>query len=90
MRSRRVTALAVVYFAASTVMLVAPVYTVLGNRVQPRLWGLPWSLVYVLLVVVANFAVLMALYRGRYVDHLDDDTDADADADADADRSDRP
>lgn len=65
--------LAVGYFAVSTLFLVDPLYTVLGNRVEPRVLGLPWSLVYVLLVVAANFAVLAALYWARAVDHDEDE-----------------
>ena len=65
--------LAVAYFMLSTVFLIAPVYTVLGNRVEPRVLGLPWSLVYVLAVVAANFIVLAILYRLRPAD--DDEPD---------------
>jgi hypothetical protein len=60
--------LAVAYFVLSTLFLIAPVYTVLGNRVEPRLLGLPWSLVYVLLVVTANLVVLVLLYRAHVAD----------------------
>ena len=59
---------AVGWFVLSTVALVAPVYTAVGNSIEPRVLGLPWSLVYVLLVVVANTAVLAWLYVGRKVD----------------------
>jgi hypothetical protein len=55
--------LAIAYFMVSTGVLVAPVYTVLGNRIEPRVFGLPWSLVYVLCVIAANFAVLVWMYR---------------------------
>jgi hypothetical protein len=61
--------LLVAYFVVSTLFLIAPVYTVLGNRVEPRVLGLPWSLVYVLLVVTANLVVLALAYRK----HADDD-----------------
>lgn len=60
--------LAVLWFSLSTVMLVWPVYPWLGNHVHPRVLGLPWSLVYVLLVITANFAALLVLYRLRVVD----------------------
>lgn len=56
------------YFAGSTVALIAPVYTWLGNMIEPRVLGLPWSLTYVLLVVLANSFVLAVLYVGRWVD----------------------
>jgi hypothetical protein len=69
------TRLAVLYFAVSTVLLIAPAYTVLGNHVHPRVFGLPWSLVYVLLVVGANLAVLGWLYHRRLIDHAEDEDD---------------
>ena len=54
---------AIAYFVASTVALVAPMYTLVGNRIEPRVFGLPFSLVYVLGVIAANFAVLGWMYR---------------------------
>lgn len=60
--------LAVLWFLLSTVALVWPVYPWLGNHVEPRVLGLPWSLVYVLGVIAANFAALLLLYRLRVVD----------------------
>lgn len=59
---------AVLYFVASTIFLVAPVFTWLGNSVEPRVLGLPWSLVYVLGVIAANFVVLAVLYKKRVID----------------------
>ncbi len=55
--------LAIAYFIVSTGALVAPVYPALGNQIEPRVLGLPWSLVYVLGVIAANFAVLLWMYR---------------------------
>ena len=55
--------LAMAYFLASTVLLTAPVFTWLGNSIEPRVMGLPWSLTYVLGVIAANFIVLLVLYR---------------------------
>lgn len=49
-----------------------PIYPWLGNHVHPRVFGLPWSLVWVLLVVAANAVVLNVLYRRRLVDHRED------------------
>lgn len=49
-------------------LLITPVYTELGNRIEPRVAGLPWSLVWVLGVIAINFAVLVWLYRARIVD----------------------
>jgi hypothetical protein len=68
LRRARVRRLAIVWFAASTVLLVAPVYPWIGNRIEPRVLGLPWSLVWVLAVVLVNFAVLVALHVGRALD----------------------
>ena len=60
--------LAAAWFLLSTALLVWPLYPWLGNRVHPRVLGLPWSLVFVLLVIAANFAALALLYRLRVVD----------------------
>jgi hypothetical protein len=67
--------LAVAWFLLSTAALVWPIYPWLGNHVHPRVLGLPWSLVYVLLVIALNFAALLLLYHRRVVDdrELDDD-----------------
>jgi len=62
---------ALAYFALSTVVLVAPVYTTFGNRIEPRLLGLPFSLVWVLGVITANCLVLAWLYVGRRIDHAE-------------------
>ncbi len=67
-RRSRGAALAIGWFVLSTLALVWPVYPWLGNHVEPRVLGLPWSLVWVLLIIAANFAVLLLLYRLRVVD----------------------
>lgn len=74
--------LAVLWFVFSTALLVWPIYPWLGNRVEPRILGLPWSLTWVLLVIAANFVVLLVLYRLRLVDdaELVDDLRDDGDA----------
>lgn len=69
----RIARAALVYFALSTVALVAPVYTAFGNAIEPRVLGFPWSLAYVLGVVLLNATVLAVLYAGRWVDGDDDD-----------------
>jgi hypothetical protein len=71
------TRLAVGWFVLATVALVAPVYTALGNRVEPRVLGLPFSLVYVLAVIAANIAALGFLYRARWIDDDDEDDEGD-------------
>lgn len=58
----------VVYFVIATALLIWPLYPVLGNRIEPRVLGLPFSLVYVLAVIVANTLVLAALYKARVID----------------------
>ena len=67
---------AIGWFVVSTVLLVAPVYTALGNHIEPRVLGLPWSLVYVLVVVSANTGVLAWLYIARKVDAAEHDEGA--------------
>jgi len=61
-RRSRLRGLAVAYFSFSTAMLVWPLHGLLGNRVHPRVLGLPWSITYVLAIIAANFAVLLVLY----------------------------
>lgn len=58
---RRVYGAVLVFYLAATVGLVWPAYAVVGG-IRPRVLGLPFSLVYVVLWVVASFAVLLALY----------------------------
>lgn len=65
--------LAVAWFVLSTLALVWPVYPWLGNHIEPRVLGLPWSLVFVLLVITANFGALLLLYRLRVVDDRETD-----------------
>lgn len=71
MASRNVTRLAVLYFLASVALLVWPLYPWIGNRVEPRVSGLPFSLIYVLAIVAANFGVLIFLYSRRLVDQAE-------------------
>lgn len=66
---------AVVYFVAATAFLVWPLFFWLGNFVEPRVFGLPWALIYVLLVIAANFAVLTWLYRRGVVDAEEPDVE---------------
>ncbi|HVI00010.1 MAG TPA: hypothetical protein VM869_14935 [Enhygromyxa sp.] len=66
--STRATRLSLLYFALATATLVWPIYPWFGNRIEPRVLGLPWSLVWVLIVIVCNFAVLLVLFRLRVID----------------------
>lgn len=68
-RSRAIAAAALVWFVVSTLLLVAPIFFVVGNAIEPRIFGLPFALVYVLGVVAINFVVLAFLYVTRSVDH---------------------
>lgn len=72
-RSKRAVRLALLYFALATAALVWPIYPWLGNRIEPRLLGLPFSLVWVLAVISSNFAVLVVLYRLRLIDDHEQD-----------------
>lgn len=60
--------LSVAYFVVALLCLIWPVFSTLGNSIHPRVMGLPWSLVYVLGVVVCNALVLGALYVTGVVD----------------------
>ncbi|MBX7079316.1 MAG: hypothetical protein K1X88_09040 [Nannocystaceae bacterium] len=63
------------FFVLSTAMLITPIYPWLGNHIEPRVLGLPWSLVYVLGMVAIDCLALAGLYVLRAVDHaeLEDD-----------------
>ena len=70
------TRLALLYFVLATVALIWPVYPWLGNRIEPRVLGLPFSLVWVLAIITSNFCVLVVLYRWRLIDDREvDDRD---------------
>jgi hypothetical protein len=73
--STRATRLSLLYFALATATLIWPIYPWVGNHIEPRVFGLPWSLVWVLIVIVCNFAVLAVLFHLRVIDdrELDDD-----------------
>ncbi len=74
-RSKWALRLSLLYFALATATLVWPIYPWLGNHVAPRVLGLPFSLVWVLTVIICNFGVLVLLYRLRLIDggELDDE-----------------
>ena len=64
----RLARLSPLFFVASTAALVWPIYPWLGDHIEPRIWGVPWSLAYVLMIVLANTAALVSLYLTRAVD----------------------
>jgi hypothetical protein len=70
--TRPIARVAPLFFVATTALLVWPLYPWLGNAIEPRVLGLPWSLVYVLLVIVVNAVVLSWLYLARVIDAADD------------------
>lgn len=74
--STRATRLSLLYFALATASLVWPIYPWFGNRIEPRVLGLPWSLVWVLIVIACNFAVLLVLFRLRVIDDREIDDGA--------------
>jgi predicted PurR-regulated permease PerM len=53
------------FFVATTAALVWPIYPALGNRIEPRVFGLPWSLCYVLGLIVLNTLVLAAVFAAQ-------------------------
>ena len=60
------------FFIATTALLVWPLYPWLGNSIEPRVLGLPWSLVYVVGIIIVDAAALTALYMLRVVDAEED------------------
>jgi hypothetical protein len=74
--TRLVQPLAALLFVVATAFLVWPLYPWLGNSIEPRVLGLPWSLAYVLVVIAVDTAALVTLYVTRAVDaaeHPEDD-----------------
>jgi predicted PurR-regulated permease PerM len=76
-KSSWATRLALLYFALATAALVWPVSPWLGDRIEPRLWGLPFSLTWVLGIITCNFCVLLLLYRWRLIDDREIDEPGD-------------
>ncbi len=72
-RSRLATRLALIWFLLATSTLVWPIYPRYFDRIEPRIAGLPFSLSWILIIIVANFAVVGLLYRLRLVDDLEHD-----------------
>lgn len=61
------------FFVATTALLVWPLYPWLGDAIEPRVLGLPWSLAYILGVILLDTAALTALYLLRVVDAEEDE-----------------
>lgn len=60
-RRRRVYRAVLVFYLAATAGLVWPVYAAFGG-IRPVVLGIPFSLFYVIVWVVASFLVLLGLY----------------------------
>ena len=60
------------FFIATTALLVWPLYPWLGDTIEPRVLGLPWSLMYVVGVILIDAVALTALYLLRVVDAEED------------------
>jgi hypothetical protein len=67
-RSRLAPRAAVIWFVLATATLVWPIYPMWFDRIEPRILGLPFSLAWILIIILANFAVVAVLYRLRLVD----------------------
>lgn len=76
-RSRLAAPLALLLFAATTACLVWPLYPLLGNSIEPRILGLPWSLTYVLLIIGVDAVALVFLYYTRAIDAAEAPEDGD-------------
>lgn len=72
----RLARLSPLYFVASMAALVWPLYPLLGDHIEPRVFGVPWSLAYVVVVILCNFVVLVALYLTRAIDATEHEDDA--------------
>ncbi len=53
-----------VFCACALLALVWPVYPALGNRIEPRVLGLPFSLAWIVAWIVASFLALVAYEWG--------------------------
>ena len=81
--TRPIARVAPLFFVVSTAFLVWPLYPWLGDTIEPRVLGVPWSLVYVLVVIIVNAAVLTGLYLARVIDAEDEAGEGAGDAGAD-------
>lgn len=71
--TRRLAArLAPLFFVVMTALLVWPLYPWLGDAIEPRVLGVPWSLAYIVGVILLDAAALTALYVLRVVDSGED------------------
>ncbi len=67
-RTRLVTPVALLYFVLATATLIWPLYPAFFDRIEPRVFGLPFSLAWILIVIASNFVVVGLLYHLRLVD----------------------
>ena len=66
-RDRRVL-LTCIYFVIATLALIHPIFTYVGNRIEPTVIGLPFCMVYVLAWIGLNSFVLTWMYRSRLLE----------------------
>lgn len=62
LRKRRVYQAATIFFVVVFFAMMWPIYS-LFSRIEPRIFGLPFSLAYLIGLLLATFFVLLALYR---------------------------
>ncbi len=60
-RTRRLRRWVGIYFVVAFLLMIWPVYPIF-SRVRPLLLGLPFSLVYLVTVLVVSFLVILGLY----------------------------
>ncbi|MFV8750080.1 hypothetical protein ACNOYE_05990 [Nannocystaceae bacterium ST9] len=75
-RSRVATRLALAWFALATATLVWPIYPRYFDSIEPRILGLPFSLAWILIVIIANFLAVALLYALHLVDDREHDEGA--------------
>jgi hypothetical protein len=61
LKTNRVRKLVIVYFVCVAVASMWPIYPVF-SRIEPWVLGVPFSLAYLVLVLVLSFLVLLSLY----------------------------
>ncbi len=69
----RIARLSPLFFVGTTAALIWPLYPLLGDHIEPRVLGLPWSLAYVLAIILLNTAILAALYVAQIGDAAEHD-----------------
>lgn len=72
-RGRRATGLYVAFVIGMLLVMIFPIYG-LGNRVEPFVLGLPFSLFWIVFWIAVEFVVLLAFFYYEHgYDHLEDE-----------------